>query len=79
MIGSRYSRPGVLPLVELGNLAPRGVIGPNAAPLLRGLSDANVRHYDCGLKCGIAANGKGFSAEVFESAALFPSGGDRPQ
>lgn len=69
--GSDYPLPGVVPLVNLGDLARRGLIEPDAVPLLSGLRKANVLLYDFVLKRSLAMKGRAFPAGVFETAPFF--------
>ncbi len=69
--GSDYPLPGVLPLIDLGNLVSRGLLDAGLAEPLRALRHANVLLFDFVLKRSLASKGQRFAKEVFETAPFF--------
>ncbi len=69
--GSDYPLPGILPLVSPDLLAERGLLTPEAVPLLRSIREHNALLFDFVLKRSVASNGARFGNGVFETRSFF--------
>jgi mannonate dehydratase len=69
--GSDYPLPGVLPLVALDAFVRRGLLAPEAPPVLRALRNHNAILFDFALKRALARDGKRFAPAVFETRRHF--------
>lgn len=69
--GSDYPLPGILPLISPDLLAERGMLTPDAVPVLRNIREHNPLLFDFVLKRSVASNGARFGRSVFETRAFF--------
>lgn len=69
--GSDYPLPGILPLIAPDSMAERGLLGPDAVPVLREIREHNALLFDFVLKRSLASHGAGFARSVFETRPFF--------
>jgi mannonate dehydratase len=69
--GSDYPLPGILPLVSPELIAQRGLLAPDAVPVLREIREHNALLFDFVLKRSVAAGGVRFDRTVFETRRFF--------
>jgi mannonate dehydratase len=69
--GSDYPLPGILPLVSPDLIAERGLLAPEAVPVLREIREYNALLFDFVLKRSVEAGGKRFGRTVFETRPFF--------
>jgi mannonate dehydratase len=69
--GSDYPLPGILPLIAPDSMVERGLLDPDAVPVLREIREHNVLLFDFVLKRNLASHGAGFGRSVFETRPFF--------
>jgi len=71
--GSDYPLPGVMPIFSVGYLISLKLLAESTGPLLRKIRLHNPLLFDFVCKRLLRANGKAFSARVFETRRFFAS------
>jgi mannonate dehydratase len=69
--GSDYPLPGVVPLIDLRNLAARGLLAADLLEPLLQLRHHNLLLFDFVLKRSLSLDGRRFADTVFETAPFF--------
>jgi predicted TIM-barrel fold metal-dependent hydrolase len=69
--GSDYPLPGVMPLINVHAIADMGLLDPREVPVLIEIRRHNPLLFDFVLKRRLAAGGRRFAAEVFETRGYF--------
>lgn len=69
--GSDYPLPGVMPIFSVDYLVSLGLLGPQAAPVLREIRNHNPLLFDFVLKRHLRSGGRAFDAKVFHTRGFF--------
>ena len=69
--GSDYPLPGVMPIFSVDYLVQIGLLGADAAPVLKEIRTHNPLLFDFVLKRTLRSKGKGFAPRVFETRGFF--------
>jgi mannonate dehydratase len=69
--GSDYPLPGIPPLVSLNAFVERGLLEPEAVPVLRAIRNHSALLFDLVLKRSLARNALRLPASVFETRPFF--------